>query len=95
MAGAHGDIELLAALDEDAGDNTCVAAHIAKFWMAVKQDAEFLETGRDGKDRPADLVASLSGRALWHGAAPVWAGRKWADLKDKLPEGEGWQVWTD
>ena len=93
--GAHGDTALRAALDEDAGDNTCVATHIAEFWMAVKQDEEFLETGRDGKDRPTDLVASLSGKALWHGGTPVWASRKWADLKDKLPEGEGWQVWTD
>ena len=32
---------------------------------------------------------------LWVTEIPVWAGRQWADLKDELPEDEGWQVWTD
>ena len=32
---------------------------------------------------------------LWLDGPPVWAGRKWAGLKDELPEIEGWQVWID
>ena len=43
--------------------------------------------------RPEEIVAGLSEKALWLGGTPVWASKRWADFKDRLPNVEGWQVW--
>lgn len=92
---AHGYPVFLDALEGDFDDAADVAAHVAKFWNAVERDAGFLETSKEDRDGATKLVADLSQRKLWLDDMPIWAGRKWADLKDKLPEDEGWRVWID
>ena len=93
--GVHGDAEFFDTLEVDTDNEIEHAPHITEFWKAVKLDAELLEAGEGETDNSAELVADISGRMLWLDGTPVWAGRKWAELKDKLPEIEGWQVWID
>ena len=59
---------------------------------AVERDAEFLASGKGAEK---ELSTGLSKQAIWLDGMPVWAGRKWADLKDNLPHDEGWCVWID
>lgn len=49
----------------------------------------------DAGEELEDLPAVLSQRALWPRGISVWAGRRWTDLKDELPDDEGWCVWAD
>ena len=91
----NGGSGLLAGLDEEAGEETPVAAHIVEFWEAVEQDAAFLQAGMVTGGELEDLTADLSHKALWPGGIPIWAGRRWADFKDELPDDEGWSVWVD
>lgn len=93
--GAHGDTELLAALEGESDEEKEIAPHIAEFWMAVEQDAKLLAAGEEEEGALANSTADLSGCSLWLDGIPVWASRKWADLKNRLPEDEGWRVWTD
>ena len=93
--GAHGDTELLAALEGEGDEEEEVAPHIAEFWKAVERDAKLLATGEEEEGALANSTADLSGCSLWLDGIPVWASRKWADLKQRLPEDEGWRVWTD
>ena len=93
--GVNGGSQSLAWLDEEAGEEIPVAAHIGEFWEAVEQDAMFLQAGMDAGRELEELAAALSQEALWPGGIPVWAGRRWADLKDELPDDEGWSVWLD
>ena len=96
--GAHGYIELYAALEkleEDAKDEPEVATHIAYLWKAVERDAEFLMTENEQTSRSVGLAASLMEKSLWLQGIPVWAGRRWTDFKEQLPENEKWQVWTN
>ena len=44
--------------------------------------------------RSEEMVARLSEEPLRIGGTPVWASKRWADFKDRLPDTEGWQVWT-
>ena len=90
----HGGHELLPTLNDEDEDHTDLPPHIAELWESVERDAEFLDTS-DGKIGMADVVLGLSEMELWVTGIPVWAGRRWADLKDELPKDEGWQVWTD
>ena len=93
--GAHGYAELYAALEKDAEDEPDVAAHIADFWKAVEQDAGLLMNGNRHPDTSMGLPASVMEEALWLHGIPIWAGRRWADFKEQLPENEEWRVWTD
>ena len=90
----HGGHELLPTLNDEDEDHTDLPPHIAELWESVERDAEFLDTS-EGKIGLADVVVGLSEMELWVTGIPVWAGRRWADLKDELPKDEGWQVWTD
>ena len=92
VEGAHGDTGFLAG--EKGEGEAPVAAHIVEFWQAVWSDAAFLESGAEGGRGPQELVARLSRSALWREGIPVWAGRRWADLKDDLPESEEWSNWA-
>ena len=92
--GIHGDTELFQGIDEVQSQEV-VAPHIDEFWSAVTLDVELLESGENAGDKPEETVAGLSGKALWLGGTPVWASRRWADFRDKLPDAEGWQVWID
>ena len=93
--GVNGGSQSLDWLDEEAGEEIPVATHIGEFWEAVEQDAAFLQAGMDTGEELEGLAAALSQKALWPGGIPVWAGRGWADLKDELPDDEGWSVWVD
>ena len=69
------------------------APHDGADHSRVKQ--VLFQTSKGERNESAELVADLSKRTLWLDDMPIWAGRKWADLKDKLPEDEGWRVWID
>ena len=92
--GIHGDTEFFEWPVEDETEKA-VAPHIDEFWNAVTLDVELLESGEIAGDKPEETVAGLSGKALWLCGTPVWANRRWADFRDRLPDGEGWQVWID
>ena len=93
--GAHGYTELLGTLEVDTDNEIERGTHITEFWKAVELDSEQLEEGEGAIGNSSELASDISGRALWLGGLPVWVGRKWAELKDELPETEGWQVWID
>ena len=92
--GIHGDTEFFEGPRED-GSEKVVAPHIEEFWIAVTLDVEWLELGENAGDKHEETVAGLSEKALWLGGTPVWASRRWADFRDKLPDAEGWQVWIN
>ena len=73
---------------------TGLASHIEAFWNAVALDVEWLESGDNGEESVGDWIAGLSKKALWLNGTPVWASRRWADFKDRLPDEEGWRVWV-
>jgi hypothetical protein len=57
-------------------------------WRAITLDIDSLQAGVT----PALLLE----RPLWPPAkTPDWAIENWERLKQSLPEGENWQVWTD
>ncbi len=89
--GVHGFPRLHAAV-EGGVDEQAEGTHIGEFWTAVSLDAELL--AGEGTDQPLDF-AGLSRRPLWLDNPPIWVGRRWADLRDVLPEEEGWSVWID
>ncbi|MXW21361.1 MAG: abortive infection family protein [Gammaproteobacteria bacterium] len=90
--GIHGDTELTDVFD-DHESTPEVVPHIAEFWSAVGLDAQWLEERVTGQSLPEDSVAGLSEKALWLGGPPVWASRRWADFRDRLPAEEGWEAW--
>lgn len=92
---AHGYTDLLGDTENCPDNESESATHIAGFWKAIELDAVLLDTVRGASSDSVELAASLSGRALWLDGIPVWVGRKLADLKDNLPEDEGWGVWLD
>ena len=92
--GIHGDTEFFEGPEEDEPERV-IAPHIEGFWTAVALDVEWLESGENAGERPEATVAGLSEKALWLGGTPVWASRRWADFRDRLPDAEGWQVWIE
>ena len=92
--GIHGDTEFFGSPEEDDSEKV-VAPHIEGFWNAVALDVQCLESGENAGERPEATVAGLSEKALWLGGTPVWASRRWADFRDRLPDAEGWQVWIE
>lgn len=93
--GIHGYTQLSNELESEDQSKTNVAEHIAEFWRAVNLDADSLETDTTASGQPKDAVANLAESKLWLEGTSVWAGRQWADFKDKLPANEGWRVWVD
>lgn len=93
--GANGYEEFQSALESDRDEKIESPPHVSTFWKAVQWDAVFLEKGLKKQGKPTTAVEDLSKLALWHDRIPVWASRRWAGLKDDLPAGEGWSVWTD
>ena len=93
--GAHGYAELYAVLEEDAEDEPDVEAHIADFWKAVERDTKLLMTENGPPGILGRLAAKVMEKSLWIHDIPIWAGRRWADFKEELPENEEWQVWID
>lgn len=91
--GIHGDTELYHGLEQDDSE-AGVASHIESFWNAIAMDVEWIESSCEGKEPIGDCVAGLSTKALWLNQPPVWASRRWADFKDRLPGEEGWCVWV-
>ena len=79
----------------DVHDEARDAPHLVEFWNALEQDVRFLEGEPDQDDDWTKVLVSLTERSLWPSGMPVWAGRQWADLKDDLPEAEGWSDWIE
>lgn len=75
-------------------DDDHVEPHIVEFWNAVNRDIEVLAVNKEENGEVADVAIDLCKRALWLSEMPSWASRKWAMLKDMLPEEEGWLVWV-
>ena len=91
----QGSAEPFGERDAEDDSKSEAAEHISAFWKAVELDAEYLEKGVESGKQLTDVVAGVSEKALWPNGTPVWAGRHWADFKDKLPNEEGWAVWID
>ena len=91
--GAHGNIEFFASLEGD--DEKETEPYITEFWQAVERDADLLDAGKEETGAPVNATVGLFGRSLWPDGIPTWASRRWADLKEKLPEAEKWRVWID
>ena len=91
----HGHEERFDEEDAEEDSESEIAEYISEFWNAVALDAECLETGAVSHDQLTDNLANASQSALWLNGTPVWAGRCWADFKDKMPDEEGWRVWID
>lgn len=92
---AHGYTDLLGDTENSTDNESESATHIAGFWKAIELDAVHLDTVRGASNDSIELAASLTGRALWLDGIPVWVGRKLSDLKDNIPEDEGWGIWLD
>ena len=93
--GVNSYSEFLATVEGDGEDEAPVAAHITEFWQAVDWDVRFLQSGVVRGTGPEELVTRLSQSALWPEQMPIWAGRRWGDFKEALPEAEGWRDWID
>ena len=62
---------------------------------AVLTDARHLEDALTESQPAQQGARHLSATPLWPVGPPIWAGRKWADLVDELPDDEQWWVWTN
>ena len=62
---------------------------------AALTDARRLEDALNESQPAQQAARHLSATPLWPVGPPIWAGRKWADLVDELPDDEQWWVWTD
>ena len=62
---------------------------------AALADARHLEDALTESQSVQRAVQHLSATPLWPVGPPIWAGRKWTDLVDELPDGEQWRVWTN
>ena len=82
-------LELLTGEDEDD------AEFDAESVDAALADARRLESALAKEQVAQHAARHLSATPLWQGSPPLWAGRRWADLKDELPDDEQWWVWTD
>lgn len=91
VEGVTGHAEIDAALDADSDEKAKIPPHISRFWKTVELDASHLEASsvREGETKTA--VEALLSSPLWPDGIPIWASRRWADFKDDLPSGEGWQ----
>lgn len=77
--------------DEDEDDTEFDAESID----AALADARKLESALAQAQVAQEAARHLSATPLWQGSLPLWAGRRWADLKDELPDDEQWWVWTN
>ena len=93
--GANGYEAFYSTVESDSDEKIEPPPHVSEFWKAVERDAVFLELGLKKKGKATTAGEDLPQLALWHDRIPVWASRQWARLKNDLPAGEGWSVWTD
>ena len=61
---------------------------------AALADARHLEDALT-ETQSQQSARHLSATPLWQTGPPMWAGRKWPDLVDELPDDEQWWVWTN
>ena len=91
--GIHGDTELSFELEEDEATHQR-GPHFVEVWKAMEHDVKWMEENATAQIQSPELIAELHEQALWLAGTPVWVSRRWTELKDKLPESEGWDVWT-
>ena len=87
-----GGATYLDLLDDEDEDDTVFDAESVDAALA---DARKLESALAEAQVAQEAVRHLSTTPLWQGSPPLWAGRRWADLKDELPDDEQWWVWTN
>lgn len=92
IEGIHGDTACFDDPEEEEPEME-IPPHVEEFWNAVVLDSGWLESSDNAEISPEKTVMGLSEEALWLGGTPVWASKRWADFKDRLPDAEGWQVW--
>ena len=89
-SGAEGATYLeITDAEEEGGGAEFDAESVAAF-----ADVRHLEDALADVQPPQLAARHLSDAPLWPIGPPIWAGRKWADLVDELPEDEQWWVWT-
>lgn len=87
--------ELHANSNQKSGDSQESVSKSSELLVAINKDVQVLDsTGSDTNDITNSL-AVLSSKPLWFDSIPILMSRKWSEMKDALPESEGWRVWTD
>ena len=79
----------------DNVDNEDDAEFDAASVEAALADARQLERALVEAPVAQHAAQHLSATPLWENGPPFWAGRRWADLMDELPDDEQWWVWTN
>lgn len=81
--------------DDESVDADTTSTEYDELMLATGQDIELLKSTESKSTNISDIVASVSGNGLWLDDIPVWVSERWRDLKNSVPDNEGWQVWID
>lgn len=60
--------------------------------VAINKDVQVLDSTGSDTNNITDSLAVLSSKPLWFDSIPILMSRKWSEMKDALPESEGWRV---
>ena len=63
--------------------------------LATGQDIELLKSAESNSTNVSGIVSSVSGNGLWLDDIPEWVSERWRDLRNSIPDNEGWRVWID
>ena len=63
--------------------------------LATGQDIELLKSAESNSTNVSGIVSSVSGNGLWLDDIPDWVSERWRNLRNSIPDNEGWQVWID
>lgn len=89
------DHDSLATSDQESNDSQENTTNSSEFSVVIDKDVQFLDSTASDTNNITDSIAALSSKPLWFDSIPVLMSRKWSDMKDALPESEGWRVWID
>ena len=89
------DHDSLATSDQESNDSQEYATNSSEFSVVIDKDVQFLDSTASDTNNITDSIVALLSRPLWFDSIPVLMSRKWSDMKDSLPESEGWMVWID
>jgi len=63
--------------------------------LATGRDIELLKSAESNSTNVSGIVSSVSGNGLWLDDIPDWVSERWRNLRNSIPDHEGWQVWID
>lgn len=63
--------------------------------LATGQDIELLNSAESNSTNVSGIVSSVSANGLWLDDIPDWVSERWRNLRNSIPDNEGWQVWID